>query len=168
MPSLSRREALRAGIGVAAGVGLAGCSSDSPVPEVAFESIRFLNADTAAAHTATVFLFESGEPVYRATMDGEPARETEEGTEVGGGEFEGYPTEPGRYELYAWYEEQDRDDWSHVSFDAETVPTEIDGPLSVEVELLLERRAGSPSMGAFIGAWKEIEPSDTSASSMSR
>jgi len=166
MPSLSRREALRAGV-VAAGVGLAGCSSGSDVPAVSFDELLFWNADSAP-HTGTVFIFESGEPVYRATMDAEAARETEESTEVGGGGFENYPIEPGRYELYAWYGEQARDDWSHVRFGAETVPSELDGPVSVKIRMLLEPRGDDLILPIYTGGWDEIETTSTAAPSVDR
>jgi hypothetical protein len=112
MRSISRRNALRAGSLAVAG-GIAGCSGRSP--ELAAFSLGELTLWNVheQPHTATVMLLENGEPVYRATLDAEAV----EGNQAGGGEFEGYPTEAGRYELYGWHEDAANDEWTRLAFD---------------------------------------------------
>ena len=150
MPSLSRRDALRAGVGVAAGVSLAGCSSEPDPPNVQFDELTLINSHSEP-HTVTVLVFEDDEPVYRSTMEADGARERDDGTtEAGGGQFENYPTEPGRYELYAWYEQQSSDEWAHLAVDADSVPDSRAGPVCVQVLLVLESDGeGAPRLGVF-------------------
>ena len=158
MPSLSRRDALRAGIGVAAGVSIAGCSSEPGPPNVQFGELTLINSHSEP-HTVTVLVFEDDEPVYRSTMDAHGARERDDGTtEAGGGQFENYPTEPGRYELYAWYEQQASDEWVDISFDAGSLPDSTDGPLCVQVLLVVESDGeGAPRLGYFTNNDCDVE-----------
>jgi hypothetical protein len=136
MPSFTRRDALRAGIGVAAGVSLAGCSAGPELAAFRLGGLSLMNTHEQP-HTATVLLVTDDELVYRATMDADPARETEERTAVGGGEFEGYPTEPGRYELYGWHEAAADDEWARLAFDPDSLSTAGGEPPCVEAVLVV-------------------------------
>jgi len=158
MPSLSRRDAIRVGGVAVAAAGLAGCASEPDPPNVQFSELTLVNAHPEP-HTVTVLLFENDEPVYRSTMDAEGAREREDGTtEAGGGEFEDYPTEPGRYELYAWYEQQASGEWAHLTFDTESLPDSGDGPLCAQVLLVVNGDGeGSPRIGFFTNNDCEIQ-----------
>ena len=131
MPSLSRRDALRAGVGVAASVGLAGCSTGPELAEFRLLSVRLMNTHEEP-HSGTVLVVEDGEPIYRSTIDADGADDPY----VGGGAFEDLPTEPGRYELYGWHRNAATDEWSHLSFDAD--PLSTDGVSCVDVMLRIE------------------------------
>lgn len=157
MPSLSRRNALRAG-SVAVAAGLAGCSSEPEPPNIKFDELTLVNSNPEP-HTVTVLVLENDEPVYRSTMDADAARERDDGTtEAGGGEFQEYPTEPGRYELYAWYEQQASDEWAYLSFDADSLPDSEDGPLCAKVLVIVESDTeGSPRIGFFTNNDCEIQ-----------
>ncbi|GAB7094243.1 hypothetical protein JCM30237_13950 [Halolamina litorea] len=128
---------LRAGGGVAAGVGLAGCSSGPKPVEFRILDVELLNTHEEP-HSGTLLVVEDGEPIYRSTIDADGA----EDPQAGGGLFEGLPTEPGRYELYGWHQNAASDEWAHLSFDAGSLPA--DGVPCVDVILMIEpgREAG--------------------------
>ncbi|MFW5939217.1 MAG: hypothetical protein ACOCQU_02085 [Halolamina sp.] len=100
-----------------------------------------------------MLVLEDDESVYRSTMDAEGAHERDDGTAgAGGGEFDNYPTEPGRYELYAWYEGQANEEWAHLSFDADSLPDSEDEPVCVQVLLVLDNDGERlPRLGFFTG-----------------
>ncbi|KPN30458.1 hypothetical protein SY89_01191 [Halolamina pelagica] len=106
-----------------------------------------------------MLVLEHDEPVYRATMDADGARERDDGTtEAGGGEFENYPTEPGRYELYAWHEGQASDERAHLSFGPDSLPDSESGPLCAKVLPVVESDGeGAPRLGFFTNTDCEIQ-----------
>ncbi|MFP9191521.1 hypothetical protein ACLI4Q_07700 [Natrialbaceae archaeon A-CW1-1] len=111
MVSHSRRRALQCGAVVLSG-SVAGCldrfrSEPDPVPQ--FGDLAVINEDSSPA-TVSVFVLEDGDPVYHDRLEANAA----EGNRLGGGEFDGYPTEPGQYEIYAWYDDQPRSEWNHI------------------------------------------------------
>ncbi len=97
-------------------------------------------------HTATVLLFEDGNPVYRATLDAQAA----DGSQAGGGEFEGYLTEPGQYELYGWHEHAASHEWARLAFDPESLSVESKHPPCVEVIFMIEAGQSGGAHSQFL------------------
>jgi hypothetical protein len=143
MVALSRRDALRAGIGVATGVGLAGCSSGPELLSFRFEELRALNTH-GEPHTVSLLLLEDDEPVFRSTVDLGAAEESDSSsTAADSARFESIPSEPGRYELYAWLQQGSHDEWTRFAVDA----GEVDGadePLCAAVILTIESLESGP------------------------
>ncbi|MFP8957569.1 hypothetical protein ACLI4Y_12635 [Natrialbaceae archaeon A-CW3] len=111
MVSHSRRRALQCGSVVLAGT-LAGCldrfrSDPETVPRLSQLSVA--NMDSSPA-TVSALVLEDGDPVFHDRLEADAL----EGNRAGGGEFDGYPTEPGQYEIYAWYDDQSRSEWGHI------------------------------------------------------
>lgn len=116
MSSLTRRNLLRLG-GTSLGLGIAGClssgsGSESPEPS-RLVTLGVSNYEPEPC-TVYVLLLEDDEPVYWNTMAADAFERDENRT--GGGTFDGYPTEPGSYVLYAWRDDQSRADWQRFDF----------------------------------------------------
>ena len=141
----SRRDLLRTG-GLAVAGGLAGCSTDPPAPPEFRIGERKLMNTHEQPHSGTVFLFDDGEPVYRETIEAEAAS----GNQAGGGAFEGYPTEPGWYELYGWHGAAGEDEWARLAFDPDSFSGAGDEPPCVEVILMIETGEAERAHSAFL------------------
>ena len=98
---------------VVLGGSLAGCtrSRDEPsssTTEIRLNVLQAVNRDQQP-YTIHVLLVENGEPVYWKSAEVSPYNPAE--NRLGGGQFEAYPTDPGEYVLYAWRDDQPRDEW---------------------------------------------------------
>lgn len=118
MSRLSRRGLLRiaGGAGLA---GLAGCTvlSDESSKTPRFGYLSVGNYDLRS-YTVHVVVLESSEPVYWRTREATAGSEAPTSGEVspGGVELEGYPTDPGNYELHVRLDGDPRSAWRTLDF----------------------------------------------------
>lgn len=115
------RRTFLATAGPALGGVLSGCQSDSefgPPPEdVRLSNLRYRNTDRRSDRLH-VILLEDGEPVYWTAKEVAPAVVQDDGSLlVQARTFEGYPTEPAPYVLYARLEDAPRSEWRTTRFD---------------------------------------------------
>lgn len=113
MPSITRRNTLQFS-GAFLALGVAGCTEISPDSSEAsrLAGLHVGNYDRES-YIVHVLLVEDGEPAYWDKMEIEPVDEHR----LGGGNFDGYPTDPGNYVLYVWRDDQSRSEWTQVDFD---------------------------------------------------
>ncbi|SIS05565.1 hypothetical protein [Natronorubrum daqingense] len=123
MVGRSRRNVLRiAGVSIA--TVSAGCASLQNLTsgETRIEGLAIHNTDYEE-YTGYVLLVDGEDPVYFDSMELEPFSE-EENT-AGGGLFEGYPSNPGEYTLYAWLDDQSRSEWAQFDVTERDTCTKI-------------------------------------------
>jgi len=125
----TRRALLRLGGGVL-GVGLAGCvtlGQQSAAATPRLVDLTVANNDFRPYQIHALFV-EDDEPIYYDSIEATAA--DPERNSVGGGSFEGYPTEPEDATLYAWRDEQSTAKWISFEF------SEYDTPcLSVRINI---------------------------------
>lgn len=115
MLPLTRRSAIKLGV-LTASVGFAGCSAlagQNTPTQVRLVDLFVINLD-ASPHTVHVLVQANGDPVYWNSMEAEAFDSEEE--RAGGGAFEGYPTEPGKYDVYARYDGLPPGEWGRFEF----------------------------------------------------
>lgn len=112
MSSFTRRKALQFS-GVCLALGVAGCTETgwNTSEESRLAELHVGNWDSES-YTVYVLLVEDDEPVYWDMMEVEPA----DGSHLGSGEFDGFPTDPGDYVLYVWRDDQSRSEWTQLDF----------------------------------------------------
>lgn len=96
---------------------------DEGPTEIRLDELAVYNF-TERTHTVHVAVRERDELVYWNALTA-GAYDSEEDV-TGGGPFEDVPTESGRYEVYARYDDQPPDEWVRYAFDSSTsctVPT---------------------------------------------
>ncbi|EMA40852.1 hypothetical protein C446_06735 [Halobiforma nitratireducens JCM 10879] len=114
MKRLTRRHALQFG-SVALGAAVAGCSSlgVGASEPTRLTGIRVENRDPTA-RTVHVLLLDGDDPVYWDSVAADAYSTDRDRGDVT--EFEGVPTELGAVVVYAWRDDQPRDEWERFDF----------------------------------------------------
>ncbi|MBZ6495547.1 hypothetical protein [Natrinema longum] len=111
MSQFARRKVLQV-CGVALGVVGAGCSTfQTNTTETRIGEITVIN-QVAQSDTVHLLLIEDSNPIYWDSIEVEP-NSGREGV-VESKSVQNYPTEPGKYALYAWLDDQSRSEWEQV------------------------------------------------------
>jgi len=111
--SLLTRRRLLVSVVPAVGGGVAGCTGLGAVQRSA-PTIEHLEAqsENPEPHTVSVLLLADGEPLFAETVDLPPYNP--ETNRIRTQIFEGYPTDEPVETLYAWRDDQPRDDWQEA------------------------------------------------------
>ena len=109
MVLLSRRRLLQSAAPVVGG-GVAGCT-DLHAGRASPPTVELLEAqnENPASHSVSVLLLTDGEPLFGETVRLEPY--DPETNQLRTARFGGYPTDEPVETIYAWRDDQPRDDW---------------------------------------------------------
>ena len=126
MPSTDRttsRRRLLATAGAALLAGTAGCLNGvrdrvdrlRAPDEGRIIEVSVANLEPTARDVSLLFI-DDDEPVFHervAVEAGDP-----DANRAGSAEFEDFPDDPGRYDVYAWYDDQSPEEWAHFDLKA--------------------------------------------------